>query len=110
MKILAFHHIPTACVSLTPEEVNLLFWMAEHHYDGHCKQSAACGGFIWGLRNSPNHYRLEWSEVDTLCKVLEMANLLPKPEDVRLAIEMAGSFRKLLSELSARYKEEAVNE
>ena len=80
-------------VEFTDEELKMLGLLAVNHYDGHCRSIAARGGFLYGMQNhqtfsleadaqaKPVH-QLEFREIDTLCKVLEMRDMLSPVQSV----------------------------
>jgi hypothetical protein len=80
-------------VALTEEELNMLGLLASNHYDAHCRSIAAVGGFLYGMRNhqqfateadaqaKPVH-ALTFREIDTLCKILEMRDMLSPVQSV----------------------------
>ena len=80
-------------VEFTTEELNMLGLLAVNHYDAHCRSIAAVGGFLYGMQNhqtfaleadaqaKPTH-QLEFREIDTLCKVLEMRDMLSPVQSV----------------------------
>jgi hypothetical protein len=80
-------------VEFTTEELNMLGLLAANHYDAHCRSIAAVGGFLYGMQNhqkfaleedaqaKPVH-DLNFREIDTLCKVLEMRDMLSPVQSV----------------------------
>lgn len=65
----------------TREEVDLLMKLSAMHYDGHCQQVGQEGGFLFGLNNTidwESECALKFREIDTLCKILEIAHYGPR--------------------------------
>lgn len=94
-------------VEFTTEELNLLGFLALHHYDAHCRSVAEVGGFLYGMNNhqrfaleddakaKPVH-ELDFRKIDTLCKILEMSSMLSPAQSL-----MELSQPKLLDTASA---------
>jgi hypothetical protein len=80
-------------VEFTEEELNMLGLLAANHYDAHCQSIAAVGGFLYGMQNyqrfsleadaqaKPVH-KMDFRKIDTLCKVLEMRDMLSPVQSV----------------------------
>lgn len=85
-------------------EVAILMDLSSYHYDGRCKAAGAVGGFIYGMSNKVEWARedgsdipslLTWSQVDTMCKILEQAR---EDEAYSLAWEMKTLLRVMSDE------------
>ena len=96
MNLQQIHFEPVAMARFTADEVTVLKRCASTHYDGHCKAAGEPGGTIYGIGNAVEHAdgvrSLKWSEIDTLCKVLEF----PPPGVETIAAALFLSLRGLL--------------
>ena len=95
MKHKGFAYEVKAELLLTVAEVAILMALSERHYDGRCKGVGKVGGFLYGMANRVEWATEDgcdeipalraWSEVDTLCKILESSRT---DEECTLAWEM----------------------
>lgn len=89
MRLELVRFTPRARVVFTEEEIKTLLRCSESHYDGVCKAAGREGGFLYGMMNrfalreaakrdsanadqSEATHDLEWREIDTLLKILEV--------------------------------------
>jgi hypothetical protein len=111
LELVAF--TPRARVVLTEEEIETMIACSALHYDGVCQAAGKRGGFLYGMKNryalresaksdpanidqSDATHFLEWSQIDTLLKILEV----PPPGRVPIAASLTMEFGRLLTTLS----------
>lgn len=89
---------PVFRFKLTEQQVKVLMWCSEHHYDAVCRSYSAVGGAVYGWRIYVDWYaerpavyndeylpcQASWSDLDICCKILEGTLGLPS-KDVQIA-------------------------
>lgn len=77
-------HAPRVSLTLNARDVEILLRCARSHYDRECKNTGIQGGILYGWKNAllwsggDDQYTrtISVSELDTLLKVAEMADVL----------------------------------
>jgi len=106
MKLTAIVFKAECQMRLTKEEVDLLMKLSAMHYDAHCRAVSQEGGFLFGLRNSvefKSEPTLKFREIDTLCKILEIAHYSPKDKSnnfQEMAMRLTEELRDCLHRLN----------
>jgi hypothetical protein len=104
MKLTEISFRPRANVEFSPEEVSVLMKCSHHHYDGRCQDASLHGGFLYGISNSLNAGKadavLDWDEIDTLAKIVEVGQYLKDAEEQKLAFFLNLQLRKTLHALN----------
>jgi hypothetical protein len=87
----------TVYLQFSVDELDVMLFCSERHYDGRCKQASRPGGFLYGVKNrmavdfelhseTPNQelpfHGLDVDDLDTLAKILET----PPVDGARYAI------------------------
>lgn len=102
---------PVFHFDLNPDQLRILLWCSEHHYDAVCKGASRVGGFIYGWKG-----RLTWiwdnplafsgygchadaTSLDICCKILEGTFGLPE-SDRQIAIKLSRRFKDCLEQSS----------
>lgn len=86
--------VPHWNIQFTKAHINVLMELANHHYDGVCRDAARVGGFIYGWNNHIQFYELpspvsaNSRQVDICLKILEDSSHLHHGIERSLANEM----------------------
>ncbi len=87
---------------LTKDQVRVLMWLSEHHYDMMCQSYSRNGGLLYGYNNmvtyceEPHTCSASWHSMDILCKILEITIGMNK-DDVKIARDLSSSFHRAMS-------------
>ena len=105
MKLSHIAFRPVAHVHFTVTDLLIIRLCAAHHYDGRCKDMARKDGFLDKLRNHKRNarylpIRLEWEQIDTMCKALEMGKYLPDKHQAAHSVSLGVALRQVLLALN----------
>jgi hypothetical protein len=108
MKTTGFDYVVRIGIIFTMPEILNMIWLAEHHYDGRCKDAARPGGILFGIKNTAEWeladklkrtpWPLSFRDVDTLAKITE-----PIIQHEKNMLGMHLKFRSILNELNEEY-------
>ena len=110
MEVTGFVYKALAVVRFTPEEIAVMVRCSKCHYDGKCKDLSVQGGLLYGWTNllawrtekgshDPLEEVLDFSRLDTLCKVVEF----PPPDVEQIGRELHKKIYDVLTSLNAEY-------
>lgn len=108
MKHVATTFTPSAYVTFTDEEVELLIKCATNHYDGVCKDAAKEEpmGMLIRIRNCANtagfnyEHRLSFRDLDTMAKILEISGYFRPKVSEKLWMDLQTQIKAALLSLN----------
>ena len=112
MKLNSIRFSPTAWVSFTVPELEVLEDCSSKHYDGVCRSLTEQGGAIRNIRNSMSlnegpldesavHF-LSFRDLDLFGKLLEVSVSFSDAKAIEVASELSRSLSELRQELNTR--------